>query len=606
MRLMRIVLPRTDSAWTTHRKPFRVVACALVAATLPLLSIAQTKVQGKTKVQGETQVNSQFSHYVQMMALFPPAYNPGANSDYTNFRSDVMNQTDANGLPIVDGVTLEIVWGNVETSFTGTSCGPNTDTCQLDAVGQYHTYNWSSYDSNPSMTLVNSIVPWFDRFPPSTGTLRKVNLILSGINTASGLNSATPWYVTSAGYLANFPATYNRQDVLNTVTCPSTTQPWKGVAGAMYSRGAGSSTVTVTATSCCGSGNLLQNGDLIWVSGGATMNNFGSPVGTPITTATSPNSTFTYASQASTAQPNCTGCVYYSASQSSPVPYEQPYTVAWEAFLAAANLHFSPTYTLPAPSSAIVGAAGTNQLGYIRSGTWVGGESFLYCPIDLAALNPPYAYTGSSRWTSDYQSKVQYVQALSPTLVRYWPIDPGTDPNTMAQYAVAAANGHGFVNGFGSQGLSAADYQPTGTGCSTANANWCVLFGDYYSLGMPLELQQISISDETQSCSVAHSCGTPPLSAGNLRLWLPFAVANHATIFEMYYLDLALAFDTKYCTPDSTNTFCVVPGSYTANTAFMTATQQLTWYNDVGLGNAACPSGINCYATFIINNHGPH
>ncbi len=252
-----------------------------------------------------------------------------------------------------------------------------------------------------------------------------------------------------------------------------------------------------------------------------------------------------------------------------------------------------------------------SQLGYVRSGTWVGGESYVYCATDLASLGTPYVYSVSA-WLADYKNKVNYVQSLAPTMVRYWPIDPNTTPDMMAQYATSATNGHGFINGFGSQGLSAADYQPGGTGCNTANADWCNLFTGsasrppYYSYGMPLELQQISISDETQNCVPATNCGTPPKSAGDLRLWLPFAVQNNATVFEMYYLDLALAFDSQYCTMPTNrcSTMAACTAGYTPNRAYMNATQQTQWNCDVGYGNTNCPGGANCYATVIKNNHG--
>jgi len=321
--------------------------------------------------------------------------------------------------------------------------------------------------------------------------------------------------------------------------------------------------------------------------------------GATVSNATSNSFQYTTSSNLGT---SCTGCIYITAAQSSPVPYEQPYTVAWEAFLAAANLHFHPSYS---PQGSNLGP----QLGYMRSGTWVGGESYVYCSADLANLNDPYKYT-VSKWLSDYQGKVNYVQSLSPTMVRYWPIDPNTTPDTMAQYATSAANGHGFVNGFGSQGLSARD---SVLGCGQANSDWCNLFTGgpglpkYYTFGMPLQLQQISISDETQHCTNAGDCGTPPKSAGDLRDWLPFAVLNRATIFEMYYLDLALAFDSQYCTAPVNRCAPLVActGGYSPNPAFMTATQQSQWNCDVGYGNTSCPGGARCYATIIKNNHGP-
>ena len=581
-----------------------VAAKVLLCVLLSPPCISQTPmqgIQGATKAQGGLQVNSQYSRYVQIMALYPPAYSTSSTSDYANFRNNVMTQTDVNGFPVVDGVTLEIIWSNVEkVAPTSTPCSTpvNTDVCQLDSVGQYHTYDWSYYDSNPDVVnYPNSIVPWFDQFPSGTGTLRKVNLILTGINT-SGWNSATPWYVTStgsSGYVTNFPV--QQQDVLNVLICSGS--PWSGVTGASYVQSGTS--VTVTLAGCCGTGpTQLHSGDYIWVIAPPGT------IGVSRASVATGSGSFTYNTALSGSYTCTTLCTYIGVGQSSPVPYEQPYTVAWEAFLAAANLHFNPNYKLP--SGTTVGAAGTNQLGYIRSGTWAGGESYAYCTSTLSSPTyGVYQYMGSSTWTNDYQSKVNYVQSLSPTLTRYWPIDPSTDPDTMAKWATAAANGHGFVNGFGSQGLSAADTYS----CAGANADWCNLFTGggglpkYYTFGMPLQLQQISISDESQNCSAPHSCGTPPLSAGNLNLWFPFAVQNQATIFEMYYLDLGLAFDSHYCTPDSTMTYCVTLGSYFANPAFMNSMQQLTWYNAVGLGNITCPNAAGCYANTIVANHGP-
>ena len=129
------------------------------------------------------------------------------------------------------------------------------------------------------------------------------------------------------------------------------------------------------------------------------------------------------------------------------MPYEAPYVSAWEAFVAAAHRHFNSNY---APNSGpILGAGGTNQLGYVRSGTWSGGESFVYCITNgtpgtgLSGLSGAYAYycdlhgnpdcsstPGASQsntnniWLKDYSNKINYVQSLAPTLPVLWPIDP--------------------------------------------------------------------------------------------------------------------------------------------------------------------------------------
>ena len=134
-------------------------------------------------------------------------------------------------------------------------------------------------------------------------------------------------------------------------------------------------------------------------------------------------------------------------------------------------------------------------------------------------------------------------------------------------------------------------------------ADWCNLFATtYHAFGMPLELQQLSISDPTNSSCTGGTCGPPPNGvSGDLRLWLPFAVSNDATVFEIYYQDLGLAFDSSYCT---SSTMCYFPASG------VTTSTEWTWYNDVGRGNSSCPPGTtdttDCYSAVIDAAHRPH
>lgn len=202
---------------------------------------------------------------------------------------------------------------------------------------------------------------------------------------------------------------------------------------------------------------------------------------------------------------------------------------------------------------------------------------------------------------------------------RYWPIDTvvsgdTTYPDTMAQYATQAGNAQGYVNGFGSQGLSLFDKQ---NGCGNTVADWCNLFTglsgpSYYRYGMPLELQQLSISNPDVSNCDATTCGVPPTKvSGDLRLWLPFAISNDATVLELYYQDLGLAYDPSYCSPtvsscSSGGYTCYVP----ANTN-VTATTECGWFNEVGRGNTTnCSPGTidttDCYSAVIDSAHGPH
>ena len=146
------------------------IVLIFVTTLLAPAGFGQTIVS-RAEVRGNVEVNSNFSHNVQIMAFSPPGI---GNPDYSNFRSAVMTQA------AVDGVTLEIDWSSVETSApSSTPCTPvNTDICQMDSVGQYHQYSWSSYTGRTG----SGIDPWFDPFVVSSvSTPKKVNLILSGI-----------------------------------------------------------------------------------------------------------------------------------------------------------------------------------------------------------------------------------------------------------------------------------------------------------------------------------------------------------------------------------------------------------------------------------------
>jgi len=598
----------------------RAIAAALILAGS--VGSAQVTIRGKTKISGGIEVNYPFTHTVQIMAYNPPAF---GLPDYSNFVNDVMTQ------PYVDGVTLELVWSNIETAWPSTPCAPiNTDVCQLDSAGFYHNYNWTigatAYDQFASMTYPKGILQWFTPFMVNgVSTPKKVNFVLVGINILGGVNTATPEYVTSPAYVANFPSPQNRQDVMNTVL-DCTNLAWKPITGATLTKGGtGGTTITVSASGCCNSGSssAFQTNDTVWVVGGTGLGSTPyntqipstppwTPGGASITVTPGLPNQFTYTVSTAPTDGTCNGCAYITSSQSTPVPYELPYVAAWKAFMAAANLHYNPSYSVSGIGVVGSGTGGTNQLGYVRSGTWVGGESFAQCISGgvlngLTGLPSPYGFqTSPNTWLADYQNKVSYVQSIAPTMARYWPIDNGTDPDTMASIAVGAGNGFGYINGFGSQGLSLLDT------CSQYGSagDWCYEFtnptNSYFVLGMPLELQQIAISDpDVNPCtSTPPQCGTPPNVSGDLRGWLPFAVAHNATVIEMYYQDLGLAFDENYC--DSSGSNCYHLPTINTNP------NPYTWYCEVGYGaqygvhtcSLGC-HGSGCYSTAIIAAHGP-
>lgn len=227
-------------------------------------------------------------------------------------------------------------------------------------------------------------------------------------------------------------------------------------------------------------------------------------------------------------------------------------------------------------------------------------------------------------WLDYFDEMIDWGESQTPFMKFFAPIDTADNDATYglaeAGTAAVSSNGRGVIDGFGSQGLSLLDYM---NGCALSTSDWCTSFGTYYQNASPLELQQISLSDEqdgncsTQSPPPLNACGTPPRDSGDLRVWLPFAVSNHVSVIELYYLDAALAFDPNYCTS-------IIGGlcsGYSIGTnTFLTQTLQATFMNDVGQGSTTgvnnCPLGTtgaggastgNCaYANAINAAHGPH
>ncbi len=165
-------------------------------------------------------------------------------------------------------------------------------------------------------------------------------------------------------------------------------------------------------------------------------------------------------------------------------------------------------------------------------------------------------------------------------------------PDYQAQDAVAHANGYGFVDGFGSQGLSLKDYLVFGT--SQCASDWCAMFSTY-NRANALELQQIANSDPTDT-----TCGggptypncTPTGDAGDLTTWLPFAAQHGMNVLELYTVDAELAYDPCFCVLSGTNCGTgsnagCTHGSFTALNGW-TATQQHDFFQSVGLGYTGC------------------
>src|SRR3954469_329952 len=367
--------------------------------------------------------SGQFTH---LYVVFPPS--SGVNNQH--FMSTVMTQ------PAIEGVTVPNAWIDTETRKPGPgTCNPvGTDTCQQDALGWTHTYDWSKVDAANAQ--------WF----AAAGGSKKVNILLDGIGgsgplcliTDTCINPITPRYVTASDWASHTAA--GPEDFINANKDGCT--DYLGLIASSMTRDQ-NGLVTVTRNA-----HGYSNGDIVWI-GGTTPPNFdiaqqrisgvqvssntliitasnSFPAGMEVTfkglgnatflngktvtiLSTSANqftasfahadygpaqensgtanplgvqvqnamaNTFQYQSGAHAAGSASTPGTVISTQQSWPVPYETPYKTAWEAFIAAAVLHFNASPHLA-------------QISYMRVGRSVGGEAFPYCTESLESLPSP-------------------------------------------------------------------------------------------------------------------------------------------------------------------------------------------------------------------------
>jgi hypothetical protein len=583
----------------------------------------------------------QFTH---VYVVFPPPVN---DANHSHFMNTVMSQ------PAIEGVTVATPWNQVETGTPGlATCSPvGTDTCQLDAFGWTHAYNWSTVDT------ANSV--WFNAQSGS----KKMNLILTGIGGAapnclldnSCVNAVTPKYVISSSWAAHTSSP--KADVINANKdgCSN----YLGLIATSMTRDA-NGLVTVTEAN-----HGYSNGDTIWI-GGTTPSTFNIaqekiasvqivsststltisaanslPVGAQVTfqnlgaatflngqtvtiTSASPNgftATFAHSDYGPTSETNGTanplGVAVQNASsntfqyetavasagtattpgtvvtekQSYPVPYEPPYKAAWEAFVAAAILHYNASPNL-------------SQISYMRVGRSVGGEAYPLCQDNMEQISGPNTYTRSG-WLQYYTDIDQFVEAQNPKMQILDPLNEsgsGTATNPSygfdeAQIAVAYKNASGMTNGIGSQGLKASDISNYSAGKS-CSSEWCGAFDIYTNNGIPLELQQAGLSAPVPITGTSSA-------TGDLRPLLPFAVQRHMTILELYYLDALLAYDPNYCVLPATNGLCG-PGSVQIPIITLPPQDQLPYFQAVGQPGQTGATGDGSYATVINATEGQH
>jgi len=561
--------------------------------------------------------------------------------------STVMNQK------AIEGVTVGTAWISAETGTPGPgTCSPvGTDTCQLDAFGWTHTYDWSTIDA--------ANAGWFSAESGS----KKMNVILDGIGGAASnclldntcINPITPHYVTTSSWAAHTAS--GNQDLINANKDGCTN--YLGLIATSMTRDA-TGLVTVTEAN-----HGYANGDTIWIGGTtpptfniaqeavvnvqvvsatstltiSAVNNF--PVGmqvtfqnlgaatflngqtVTITSATTSSFTATFAhadygptaETAGTANPlgvavqNATTNTFQyqtavpsagsataagtvvSEQQSWPVPYEAPYKTGWEAFVAAAIAHYNASANL-------------SQISYMRVGRAAGGEAFPECIGNLEQIPAPNTYTMTG-WLNYYTDIDQFVATQNPKMQVLDPLnEAGSGPGASTSYgsdeagiAITYKNASGLTNGIGSQGLQASDITNYAAGGS-CTSDWCGAFDNDYQMGIPLELQQIGLS-----APVAIS-GTNS-ATGDLRPLLPFAVQRHMTILELYSLDALLAYDPNYCVLPAVNGLCGA-GSVEIPIISLPPQDQLPYFQAVGQPGQTGATGDGSYATVINSTQGQH
>ncbi len=212
-----------------------------------------------------------------------------------------------------------------------------------------------------------------------------------------------------------------------------------------------------------------------------------------------------------------------------PVVYEAPFVSAYQKFIAAVLAHYPGTFT---------------NIGYIRFGLSVGDEADAYCTPQLQTLPSPNTFSADgtiTTWQNYVGGMYSFEKGLKPGVqlmqsLNSLDADSGA-PMPAFEAATAVADGFGF----GSNGWQATDIAAAATaGASLCTADWCALFDQYHSSGVPLELQPANPSDST-----------PNNPTGNLAdLIAQTAATNYATILEIAQSDLYLALEPGYTPPD--------------------------------------------------------
>jgi hypothetical protein len=215
---------------------------------------------------------------------------------------------------------------------------------------------------------------------------------------------------------------------------------------------------------------------------------------------------------------NITNCNTQFGMQQMPNYMASAFQTNYKAFMAAMIQHYK----------------NNSSIGYIRFGLGHGGESLPVANWNDTTTACGQAYVNTwgltvQGWENYLGSMLNYEGSLnSPVQLMVGVTPMGNPGDQVPDYAAPIAVQNGI--GFGSQGWQISDVN----NCVGAVADWCELFAQY-SGQVPTELQTYM-----QSCP-DNSCTT-----GSLVNLIPWAVSNHATVFEIYWQDWLVAYDPNY------------------------------------------------------------
>jgi hypothetical protein len=207
-----------------------------------------------------------------------------------------------------------------------------------------------------------------------------------------------------------------------------------------------------------------------------------------------------------------------------PVVYEKTFKNSYKAFIAQVIQHY----------------ANNSHIGYIRFGLSIGNEIFPQCAKqESARAGLTIPQWRDQVWLPYHKEMMRYEKSLNPTMQIESPMTPWGGETIWTDTEAANAVAEGF--GFGLQGLQASDMAryPTCTG------DWCNLFNKYAGQAPILQLSTLGPTDPSGTCSPP-SCSPGQRVTGPLPPLLAFAVQHHANTFELYPLDLLIAFDPKH------------------------------------------------------------